>query len=198
MIKLIIFDLSNVCFTLEEPLYLKDYAKKHHNSYEELDQFYQPLLEKAEVSEISGEEVWKKVFAHFDLPYEDPRKIAEEMMVYRQEMAETLDLIKKLRKKYKIAYLTNYCKLYWEFAERKFDLSSYFDYGVVSYKIKARKPSLAGFQVVLDHFNVKPEEAVFTDDSAKNLVNAQALGIKTIQFKSINQLKDEFFKLKML
>ena len=109
------------------------------------------------------------------------------MIKLKEPIHTTLNFVKQLRKKYKTAYLTNYNKDYWEYIKNKFDLNPYFDFGVVSYQIKSRKPSKEGFKTILDEFGLKPEQAVFTDDSIKNLSEAKKLGIFTIQFEHVDQ-----------
>ena len=44
------------------------------------------------------------------------------------------------------------------------------------------------FKYLLEKLGVNSEEAVFTDDSAKNLENVRKLGIHTIQFQNVVQL----------
>ena len=51
-IKLIIFDLSDVCFNSEEPLYLKIFAERHKINLSILEKFYLELLIKAEEDKI--------------------------------------------------------------------------------------------------------------------------------------------------
>ena len=61
MIKLIIIDLSDVCFSCEEEPFLRKFAAEHNLDYEELDDFYQELLLKSEADEITGEELWQRL-----------------------------------------------------------------------------------------------------------------------------------------
>ncbi len=190
MIKLIIFDLSDVCFTAEEPPYLKEFAERHKLNYDEFEKFYVDLLVKAEVDEISGEGVWDRIFSHFHIEDETFENVMKEMMKLKKPIIPTLEFVKELRKKYKTAYLTNYNKDYWNLIKKKFDLNPYFDFGIVSYQIKSRKPSPEGFKAILDHFGFNPEEAVFTDDSIKNLSEAKKLGIYTFQFEHADLLAD--------
>jgi HAD superfamily hydrolase (TIGR01509 family) len=199
MIKLIIFDLSDVCFTAEEPPYLKEFAERHSLNYEEFEKYYVDLLIKAEVDEISGEGVWDRIFSHFHIEDETFEKVMKEMMVIKKPVVPTLELVKQLRGKYKTAYLTNYNKDYWKYVAKMFDLNPYFDFGLASYQIKARKPAPEGFKAILDHFGYKPKEAIFTDDSIKNLSEAKKMGIHTIQFEHADQfanvLKDFGIKI---
>ncbi len=190
MIKLIIFDLSAVCFKSEEPIFMKQFAAKHGINYQKLDDYYQSWLVKAEVDEMTATELWEKVLGHFNIEGEDINKIIEDMMGIRQP-SETLEVVKKLKQNFKTAYLTNYNRQYWEINEKNFDMTPYFDYGLVSFQIKARKPDIKGFKMILEEFGIMPSEAVFTDDSEKNLVNAKELGINVIHFKdSVQFLRD--------
>lgn len=187
MIKLIIFDLSDVCFSLEEPPFIKEFAEKHGIDYEEFDKTYQEMLVKAEVDELTGEYVWEQLGRIYNIKI-DVKKAIADMMAMKVPYQAQLDLAKELRKGYKTAYLTNYNKAYWDVIRKKFDLSPYFDFGVVSYQIKARKPAPKGFLLIMERFKAKPEETIFVDDSEKNLVKAAELGINTIHFKSTGQL----------
>ncbi len=193
-IKLIIFDLSDVCYTSEEPLYLAEFTKAHYLNQEEFENYYFDLLKKSEVDEITGEELWEKILAHFNIKA-DPKKIIVEMVNRKEEISATLVLVKTLREKYKTAYLTNYCETYWKLVEKKFDLKLYFDFGVISYTIKERKPHQKGFTAILSHFKVKPEETIFIDDVENNLIFPQQLGVHTIQFKNISQLTKDLREL---
>ncbi len=194
MIKLIIFDLSGVCYVLEEPYFLKIFAKRHGLDYKELDDYYQEMLEKAEEDKIDIEYAWEKIFNTFKVR-ENFDEIVEEMLSYRKPIKETLELIGRLRKKYKTAYITNYARGYWNRIEKKFKMDEYFDFGVVSYQIKARKPAAKGFLTVLEHFKVKAKEAVYIDDSEKKLMGAVKLGINGILFKDKRQLIKDLKKL---
>ena len=190
MIKLIIFDLSNVCFNSEEDIFLEKFCRKHNLNLMEMSEFYYGLNEKSERDEISGEEVWKKVLTKYKIKAQ-PIQVMIDVMRLKKPVPKTLQFIKGLRKKYKTAYLTNYNKAYWNIMEKKFDLSEWFDYGIVSFQIKHRKPEAEGFTAIMTCFGVKPEETVFTDDAEKNLVQAGKLGIHTIHFKTIRQFKLE-------
>lgn len=194
MIKLIIFDLSGVIGNAEEPIYLEKFAKKYDISLDELKKIYYACLEKSEKNEIPLREVWEKTLNKFNIKG-NYKNYAEEMMDLKEFDKEALDFIFKLKKSYKTAYFTNYAEEYWKIHEKLIDLSKYFDFGVVSYKIGSRKPEPKGFKAIMRHFKAKPRETIFIDDTEKNLKNAKELGIKTIHFRSLRQLKNELKKL---
>ena len=107
IIKLIIFDLSNVCSNLEEPPYLEEFTKKHNLETEQFMNRYEELLEKAEINKITGTKVWKTLLKEYNLD-EKPSEIIKDMISWKKFYPETLKLAKKLAKKYEVVYLTNY------------------------------------------------------------------------------------------
>lgn len=196
MIKLIIFDLSDVCFIGEESIYLDYFAKKHKIDRKELDDFYMPLVNKSEKGKISGKMIWKKVLKKFRLK-DNINQIIKDMMKIRKPY-KTIEIAKKLKKSFKTAYLTNYNQDYWVIANKRFSLTPYFDYGIVSYQIKARKPDKRGFLKIMKHFNVKPDETLFIDDSRKNVEKAKEIGINAIPFKNPKRLEKDLKEIKLL
>lgn len=194
MIKLIIFDLSGTCFTNEEPRYLDYFSKKYKIDRKDLDGFYMKRVLKSEINQRSGKSVWKDVLNKYKIR-EDTSSIIEEMMKLRKPVLGILNIAKNLRKRYKIVYLTNYNKDYWDVIKRNFNLKPYFDFGIVSYQIKSRKPSKYGFLAMMKHFKVKQHETVFIDDSEKNVKKAAELGIKAINFKNKQKLVKDLKRL---
>ena len=62
------------------------------------------------------------------------------------------------------------------------DVYSEFDVYVNSAYVGLRKPDPAIFHLALDQLGVAPEQAIFLDDSLRNVDSARELGIHTIQF----------------
>ena len=193
MIKLIIFDLSGVCFTNEEDPFIKDFASVHDLDQEAMNVMYNKWISQAESGGISGTEAWHHILFHFDMEG-SPEEIIKEMMHYRKPVPEMIILVAQLRKNYKVAYLTNYNQHYWDAYTKQFNIDAHFDFGVRSDQIRARKPDPKCFQTVMDHFHVKPEETVFIDDTEKHVRGAQLLKINAIHFKNKAQLFEELKK----
>lgn len=59
-------------------------------------------------------------------------------------------------------------------------MTSYFDSIIISSFIGASKPDSKMYSTALQELNIKPEEAIFIDDSLKNCMGALAIGIKTV------------------
>ena len=112
----------------------------------------------------------------------------------------TVDIFKALKEsgKYKIYALSNWSAETFEIAQREFDFLNWFDGMVVSGVEKIRKPDPAFYNLLLTRYQVKPEEAVFIDDNYRNILAAEALGIKSVHFTSAEDLSSALKKLSVL
>jgi|SRR3989344_2553146 len=77
-----------------------------------------------------------------------------------------------------------------------------FDFAIISYEVKTRKPEQKIYQLLLKKIrqknkNIKPHQIVFIDDKKYNLTPAKKLGIHTIQFHNNKQVINELKKLKV-
>ena len=72
---------------------------------------------------------------------------------------------------------------------REFDWLQRFDVLVWSFQLRMAKPDPAIYQYVLQKLGTGPEETLFLDDKLVNIQAAQALGIKAIQFSTVEKLR---------
>lgn len=71
---------------------------------------------------------------------------------------------------------------------------------VVSSEEKIIKPDPRLYRILLDRYDLKPEECVFIDDNANNVTGARAVGIEAIRFENRDQLAEVLeheFKIKV-
>lgn len=61
-------------------------------------------------------------------------------------------------------------------------LDKYFKHKIVSGDVKCRKPDRKIYELALERIGKKPEECLFVDNTAKNLLVAQELGIAAVLF----------------
>ncbi len=111
------------------------------------------------------------------------------------EMEGTRDLIQRLRKKYKVAALTNMGPELFGMWSRKWNFAHTYDYVYYSGQFKIKKPDPKLFQIVLKDLNAKPQCTVFLDDLAENVDAAKKLGINGIVFKDAKQAEAELCKM---
>ncbi len=112
----------------------------------------------------------------------------------------TVEIFRRLKesKQYKIYALTNWSAETFPFAVARFDFLTWFDGVVVSGTEKMRKPTPAFYQILLDRYQVNASEALFIDDNYRNVLAAEAMGIKSIHFKSAEELEVELNGLGLL
>ena len=103
---------------------------------------------------------------------------------------ETVEILRSLKetKKYKMYALTNWSAETFPVALQRYDFLHWFDGVVRSGEERTRKPFPEIYQVLLNRFKVNPSEAVFIDDSLRNIKGAEAIGIAGIHFQSPQQL----------
>jgi len=75
--------------------------------------------------------------------------------------------------------------------QKEFDWLDRFDVLVWSYQLGMIKPDPAIYRHLLLKLGTRPEETLFIDDRPANVEAAIALGIRALQFTSIEQLRDD-------
>lgn len=199
MIKAIFFDLGGVVFTHGMTLFIDYIAKKHGkdqkvvydalkhsdlvNAYYEgkilRDEFYSGLKKKIQIND-------------------DTNELEQKMFDVYQVSEETKLIIKQLRSTYKVYFLSDNFKERVEDANNKYGFIQWFDGGVFSHEVGARKPKMKIYKIALKKVDFKPEQILFIDDKEINLPPAQKLGIKTLLYKNPEQLREELKRMKML
>ena len=110
------------------------------------------------------------------------------------EVEGTRDLIQRLRKKYKVAALTNMGPELFNMWSRKWDFAHTYDYVYYSGQFKIKKPDTKLFEIVLKDLNADPQCTVFLDDLSENVDAAKKLGIQGIVFKDATSAEAELKK----
>jgi 2-haloacid dehalogenase len=113
---------------------------------------------------------------------------------------ETVSIFKSLKEedKYQFFALTNWSAETFPIALERYDFLHWFNGRLVSGEEHTRKPFADFYQLLLDRFNLKPEESIFIDDNLRNIKAAQAMGIYSIHFISPAQLITDLKRLDLL
>lgn len=106
-------------------------------------------------------------------------------------MKENLEYIKQLKTKgYKIYLLSNITEESYNYINSIISINRDFDGGVYSYQEHLVKPDSKIYQVLINRFKLNKYESIFFDDKIKNVIAASNIGIKSVVFKSIDDIKD--------
>jgi putative hydrolase of the HAD superfamily len=136
---------------------------------------------------MKAPEIWKNLGAKHLYP-----DIEKEFLDKRFKIDKTFyNVVKKLKKSYNLAVLSNDVKEWSAYLRKKYDLNKYFKVVVISGDVKARKPDKKIFDILLRKLKTAPKNCVFIDDKSRNLIAAAKRGFKTIKFAR-KALKDKF------
>jgi 2-haloacid dehalogenase len=113
---------------------------------------------------------------------------------------ETVDIFRELKQNpgLKIYALTNWSAETFPVALERFDFLQWFDGRVVSGEEKMRKPFPEFYQLLLNRFSAKPEEALLIDDNLRNVKAGELLGIQSIHYKNAKELKNKLINFQLI
>jgi glucose-1-phosphatase len=102
------------------------------------------------------------------------------------------DLLDRLRKRYRLAFLSNSNEVHAELIPRKFaTLFQKDDRFIFSHRVRCAKPDPEIFQHALEVMGARPDETVFVDDLIENVLAARAVGMLSFQFSDSFSLAGE-------
>jgi len=201
MIKAIIFDFGGVCFYpgTSSQLLLEAIFKSKLPKLKVISVFLKSRKEIKRLVDMFNEglidekTLFKKIkkIAKYEF---DEKELKNQIIEIHKPIKPVIELIKKLRKKYKLCLLTNN-NVWLDELNKKHNFYGYFDVVVNSYKFKVSKPSRRIYEIALEKLKVKPEECVFIDDKKENVEAAANLRMKSIRYKNPNQLLKELRKM---
>jgi epoxide hydrolase-like predicted phosphatase len=200
-IKGVIFDLGGVVVDWSNSItyrYIEDKYRIPAEDFKRLAELGMPDVQRG----IISEEKWMRmVFKHFGDPPNDLVNIWERTFTAAKFNEQVLELVKGLKLGgYKVAALSNIepSRARWL---RQHRIDDYFDIVIFSCEVGLRKPDLPDspgdggiYELILNRMKLTPSECLFIDDNSNCLMAAEKLGIKTILFENIVQLKNELLK----
>lgn len=187
-ITAIIFDIGNVLVDIDYDVMVAEFEKIAKYDFREIigythqDSFFD-LFEKGK---ISTSDFRKTLRQHLrdDVTDDEIDRTWNSILIHYPK--EKFELLKRLRRKYKLYALSNINELHIEAIDKHVkpnfsapDMRSYFDHAYYSHEMGHRKPEKEIYQVMIDHARLDPAHTLFIDDKAENIDAAAALGIQT-------------------
>lgn len=106
-------------------------------------------------------------------------------------ISDTWNYICELRKQgYKIYFLSNLTKVSYEYLKEKLKITQLVDGAIYSWQEGLTKPEKEIYELLLDRYQIKREEAIFFDDKLQNIEMGNQLGIKSILYKSKKDIEE--------
>jgi len=200
MIRTIIFDIGNV---------LVDFAWKP---------FFQSFgLNDEEIQVLANATVFSKDWVEYDLGNITDEEILDRFCKNAPEFTDILHEIDKdwkgiilktshaipwiisLKKQgYQVLFLSNFSSKARRECSEALDFVPFMDGGIFSHEVHMVKPYPEIYQLLLDTYQLNPQECLFIDDTTENLIAAEKFGIQTIQFKTKEQVLDDLDTLNII
>jgi len=108
-----------------------------------------------------------------------------------QENPEMAVLLKALSERLPLYLLSNTNEEHYNHLQSSFNVARHFRELILSYQVGCSKPDARIYQEVLARSGLPPENILFIDDLEPNVKAARSLGIQTIQFTGIDNLKND-------
>jgi putative hydrolase of the HAD superfamily len=197
MIKAIIFDFGRV-ISAQKPMSLfKKYENSlglHPNTLNSI-MFGSRAWREALLGRKTVEEFWHEIGPELGL--NTPDEIDTFRRRYHADEAVNhgvLDLIHKLHGRYTLAVLSNSPPGLGRWL-KDWDMLELFDVVFCSGDEGVVKPDRIAFEKTLERLGVKPEQAVFIDDTEEHVLAARSLGLHGILFTSAEALENDLRNL---
>jgi len=204
MIKNIIFDLGGVILNIDfqraadsfQKLGLQDF----NGLYSQAEQV--ELFSRLEKGLISPEKFRNDLRKLIKLPISDKDIDSAWNDLILDFPPARLQLLKDLRKNYRLFLLSNTNSIHADFYNRNLrhthqidGLEDLFDKVYYSHDIALRKPDKEAFEYLLNAEQLKPQETLFIDDSYPNILTAKLLNMHTLYIDKAKAMEiTDFFE----
>ena len=190
-VKLLVFDMGHVFVDFEWETVCEGFCKRAGITSEA----FKPILRHiASLGYESGRAQTADVLREINAQLPDLNLTEDEFhplwnATFREndEMAALLQLLKQDRPLY---LLSNTNDSHYSYLERTHNVSRHFEELILSYLVGSSKPEEAIYHEVMKRSGLKAEECLFVDDLPANIEAASKLGMNTIRFVGIADLKE--------
>ncbi len=178
--KILLIDMYGVIIKESKGNFIP-YTFEHfeHDKYDALTKAFRDerIFTKAQLGYLSNQE-----FLRY-LGYENPIESAKDYLKnYLTLDEEFIPFAESCGEKMDFCLLSNDVLEWSEFLTDYHNINKYFKEKIVSGAVHMRKPDKEIFLHTLEKLGVKPDECIFVDNSVKNLLVAEEIGIRTVLF----------------
>ena len=200
-IKNIIFDFGGVILDIDPQLTVNEFVKLGFNDFEKLmtPKFTEDIIGKFDRGILTPELFRKKLKAYLDIKVTDQKLDDAWNALLYDIPQERIEVIEKVKKKYKIYLLSNSNEIHYDlfvrdlqlrFGYREFD--ELFHKAYFSFDLHLLKPNPEIYEFVINQHGLLPEETLFIDDKEENILAAQKLGLRTYKLDKPERIRDIF------
>ena len=196
-IKVVLFDLGRVLMHIDFEAFpngLGLFTKEQRAPY---DAPLKPFIRLYEEGKMTTEEFLDGLFAIFDCRFPREQILESFNGIIVADNTAIIPFVEEMKKKYRIAVLSNTCECHWKKVEnissilRTFSAENIF----TSFGIGVMKPDKKIYDAVSTSMHVRSEQVLFIDDLPENVRGAVDAGMKGIIFRDVEQLQTDFSDL---
>lgn len=195
--KTIVFDIGKV---------LADFKWEEYIEARELPKEEKEKLKKATVLASAWNEQDRGVLSKEEvreLLCNGAPELAEEITLFLRHIIDMIEeypysarWVQALKKEgYQVLLLSNYGEDSFLEGRKQFTFYPFVDGEVISYQYKVVKPERKIYEILIEKFQLNPEDTVFIDDKEENIQAAIECGIHGIVYHSLDQAIEELHGL---
>jgi putative hydrolase of the HAD superfamily len=170
----------------------REAVEKFHLDGEDFEDRHELMLNAFETGQASLDEYLQRTIFYRPRLF-TPGEFKAFMFSQSKPYPQSLQLLKQLaaKQQYILAALNNESREINEYRIAQFGLRDYFVVFLSSCYLRVRKPDEAIYRLALEITQREPAECLIIDDRGLNLECARELGMQTIEFKNVPQLRQE-------
>ncbi len=192
-IKVIVFDLGRVLVDFDHRIAAQKISAFTRKTPEQIfDLFFDSsLIQSFEEGKISPEDFFANVsqILGFNMGFEEFLPIWNQIFFLTAENKAVYAFCKSLKKRHRIALLSNINVLHFNYLKENFSIFGIFHDIFASCEMGCIKPNPEIYRKLVSALRVMPEEVFYVDDRPELIEQANALGIRGFVYKGTEQLK---------
>lgn len=184
MIRAVIFDFGGVVHAFDNRIFLRSVLRHSALRPEEVRSrvLDSGLPREFESGRISPAEFFRAVAERCELSMSEAEFVEAFVRIFTP-IDGTIALIRRLKRAYRLALLSNTNEWHFRHHIRNVDIFPLFDAVTLSYEVKSMKPAEAIYRDALARLGLPPHECAFVDDLEENVEGARRLGIQGIRYE---------------
>ena len=202
----LVFDFGGVLFRWEPQAFLARLLPQHAASEADAialkERFFQGYggdWGDFDRGTVEPDVLAERIAARTGLHPDETRRVIAGVPAELQPITDTVALLRRLHAQGRaLYYLSNMPAPFAQHLEDNHDFIALFRNGLFSSRVKLCKPEPAIFELAQRSFEAEPEQILFIDDYASNIVAARAAGWQAIHFTSAAQCEAELVERGLL
>jgi FMN phosphatase YigB (HAD superfamily) len=197
-IRAVIFDFGGVISAFDIDIFLRRIEPFGSMSFSELKTRVLPAAAEQgrlyETGLIDSPEFHRRIsaIAGLDMPMNEFTRAYCDIF---SPIASTLELIRALKPRYRLALLSNTSEWHFEYGIKPVEVFPLFETVTLSYEVGVMKPARAIYDDALRKLDLPASACAYIDDLPENVTAAAALGMSAIRYTNHVEVADSLKRL---